>query len=59
MSYTVGFWMIMHVTDLLLNLTKAFDVVNHSLLLSKIKSLCVRGKSLIWVSSHVSHRECR
>lgn len=45
-----------HVSGLFLDLTKAFDVVNHSLLLSKIKLLGIRGLSFAWISSYLNNR---
>lgn len=42
---------------LFLDLTKAFVVVSHSLILSKIERLGLRGKSLSWVSSYVTRQD--
>ena len=39
-----------------LDLRKAFDTVDHLLLINKLKSLGVPGKSLEWLCSHLSGR---
>ena len=39
-----------------LDLRKAFDTVDHILLINKLKSLGVAGKSLEWFRSHLSGR---
>ena len=40
----------------LLDLRKAFDPVDHLLLINKLKSLGVAGKSLEWLSSYLTGR---
>lgn len=46
-----------HVSGHFLDLTKAFVVVSHSLILSKIERLGLRGKLLSWVSSYVTRQD--
>lgn len=46
-----------HVSGLFLDLTKAFVAVSHSLILSEIERLGLRGKSLSWVSSQVTRQD--
>lgn len=45
-----------HVGGIFFDLSKAFDVVNHSLLLQKIQKLGIRGKALHWVTSFLADR---
>jgi hypothetical protein len=37
------------------NLTKAYDVLNHKILLVKLNSYGVRGVANIWFESYISH----
>ena len=39
-----------------IDITKAFDTVNHSILLYKMKRLGVRGLALSWLRSYLSER---
>ena len=41
---------------LFLDVSKAFDTVNHSLLLSKLQHLGLSGSSLSWFHSYISER---
>ena len=39
------------------NFCKAFDFVNHEIMLSKLNSCGVRGITLEWFSSYITNRE--
>lgn len=47
-----------HHLSILVDLRKAFDVVNHDILLNKLKIYGFRGLPLKWVSSYLKDREC-
>ncbi|KAI5742437.1 hypothetical protein M8J77_007209 [Diaphorina citri] len=45
-----------HAIAILCDLTKAFDCVDHALLLSKLPSFGIRGPTLHWIESYLSNR---
>ena len=46
-----------HVAGVCLDLNKAFDTVNHDILLSKLNHNSIRGQRLKWFESHLSNRK--
>jgi hypothetical protein len=44
-------------TGICLDLTKACDVLNHKVLLSKLNSYGIRGMTNLWVESYLSHQK--
>ena len=40
-----------------INLKKAFDVVDHNILLEKIQHYCIRGKAHQWFKSYLENRK--
>jgi hypothetical protein len=46
-----------YITGIFCNLTKAFDCINHSLLLSKLEYYRIRGAVLNWLKSYLSNRK--
>ena len=47
----------MNLNGIFLNLTKAYDVLNHKVLLSKLNSYGIRGVANLWFESYLSHRK--
>ena len=41
----------------LLDLAKAFDTVSHNILFKKLELYCLKGVTLDWFSSYLSHRQ--
>jgi hypothetical protein len=47
----------MYSIGIFLDLTKAYDVLNHTILLSKFNSYGIRGVVNLWFESYLSHRK--
>jgi retron-type reverse transcriptase len=47
----------MNPTGIFLDFTKAYDVLNHKILLSKLNSYGIRGVANLWFESYLSHRK--
>jgi hypothetical protein len=47
----------MNPTGIFLDLTKAYDVLNHKVLLSKLNSYSIRGVANLWFESYLSHQK--
>jgi len=43
--------------EIFLELTKAYDVINHKVLLSKLNSYGIRGVANLWFESYLSHQK--
>jgi hypothetical protein len=47
----------MNPNGIFLHLTKAYDVLKHTILLSKLNSYGIRGVVNLWFEYHLSHRK--
>jgi hypothetical protein len=47
----------LNTTGIFLDLTKAYDILYHKILLSKLNSYGIRGVANLWFESHPSHRK--
>ena len=45
----------LHVVGIFLDLTKAYDVLDHKTLLDKLNSYAIRGNMNLWFKSYVSN----
>jgi hypothetical protein len=45
----------LHAIGLFFDLTKAYDVINHDILLDKLKSYGIRGGTNLWFKSYLTH----
>jgi hypothetical protein len=43
-----------HVTGIFFDLTKAYDVINHDILIDKLNSCGIQGKSNLWIKSYLA-----
>jgi hypothetical protein len=45
----------LHAIRLFFDLTKAYDVINHDILLDKLISYGIRGRTNLWFKSYLTH----
>jgi hypothetical protein len=46
----------LHAIELLFDLTQAYNVINHDILLDKLNSYGIRGKTNLWFKPYVTHQ---
>jgi hypothetical protein len=46
-----------HAIEIFFDLTKAYDVINHDILLGKLNSYGIRGMTNSWLKSYLAHRK--
>ena len=46
-----------HTIGIFIDLTKAYDVLNHKLLLEKLFYYSIRGSNNLWFRSYLTHRK--
>jgi hypothetical protein len=46
----------LHVVGIFLDLTKAYDVLNHNTLLDKLNTYSIKGHTNLWFKSYLSNR---
>ena len=56
-KYTGNHWKKMNPIWIFLDLTKAYDVLNHKVLLSKLNTYGIRGVANLWFESYLSHQK--
>ena len=46
-----------HFLGIFVDLSKAFDTINHKILINKLENYGICGKNLLWFKSHLSNRK--